>query len=436
MTRPNTQMGRRQFLSAGMTLAVTAALDGSASGEGARQDRHRPWIPSEEFLAKLPDIMEIASLPGLTIATVEEGEVVWTRAFGVTNVDTRTPVRQDSVFEVASLSKPAFAYVVMKLVDEKLIDLDRPLVQYRRPDYLANDPNVDLITARDVLRHSTGFPNWRWDPEGKLTPVFKPGSHWRYSGEGFFWLRLVVEKVTGQGLETVMRSRLFDPAKMTLSTFAWNPEIARLSVYAHEVRQGNPWSDEVKVGFQHKRWWGDRLLAIAAKWGQPISTWTYEDLCRAIPEARVLEGFPPLPEEMAKQPIGYWLLPVRTTINQPASMLSTTAGEYARFMALMMQHPHPASWEIAEESRRAMLSPQFVLRKETSFWGLGWGLEQSPSGLLFYHSGRNDGEFVTFCVGDPVRRRAIVIFTNASRGDRVYERIVRAATGYDMLAFI
>ena len=111
------------------------------------------------------------------------------------------------------------------------------------------------------------------------------------------------------------------------------------------------------------------------------------------------------------------------------------AAESARFMTLMMDRPRRAPWEITETGRRAMLNHQTTRIANALYWGLGWGLEQSPSGLLFYHSGLNYGSFAHFCVGDPVRRRAIVIFTNGGGGPSVYERIVRAATGYDMVAF-
>ena len=119
-----------------------------------------------------------------------------------------------------------------------------------------------------------------------------------------------------------------------------------------------------------------------------------------------------------------------------AGMLSTTVTEYARFMTLVMDRPRRAPWEITETSRRAMLSHQLTRKANTLYWGLGWALEQSPSGLLFYHGGNNDDVFNTFGVGDPVRRRAIVIFTDGGGGPGVYSRIVRAATGYDMLAFM
>lgn len=370
--------------------------------------------------------MEVASLPGLAMATVENGEVIWTKSLGVTNTDTRAPMRDDSVFEAASLSKPVFAYVVLKLADEKVLGLDHPLVKYHRPEYLADHPDIDRITARDVLRHSTGLPNWRNNPADKLTPTFKPGSRFGYSGEGFFWLQLVVERLTGKGIDSVMRSRLFEPAGMKLSSFSWNAELARLAVHGHR--------DE-KPAMNYKREMGDRFLAIAAKWYKPLTEWTYDDVLKALPEARALTEGHPLPEDIVSASIEHLKLPDRVFPNV-AGGLSTTVAEYARFIALMLERPKRAAWEIAETRRRAMLSRQIMAKANALYWGLGWALELQSAGLLFFHSGNNGRQFRTFCLGDPQQRRAIVIFTNGAGGDRVYQRIVRAATGYDCLEFL
>jgi CubicO group peptidase (beta-lactamase class C family) len=271
---------------------------------------------------------------------------------------------------------------------------------------MSDHPDIDLITARDVLRHSTGFPNWRASPDEKLTPAFKPGSRFGYSGEAFQWLQYVVEGITGEGVDMIMRSRLFGPAKMPLSTFGWNTEIARLSVYGYK----GPGDEEGQLGPQYKRDLSNRLLPIADKRGKTISALTDEEIRGALPEAK--------------------------GVTNVAGMLSTTVTEYARFMTLVMDRPRRASWEITEPSCRAMLSHQMTRKTNALYWGLGWGLEESPSGLLFYHSGNNYGIFKAFGVGDPVRRRGIVILTNGGGGSGVWPRIVRAATGCDLLDFM
>ena len=145
----------------------------------------------------------------------------------------------DSVFQAASLSKPVFAYAVLKLAQEGLLNLDAPLVSYLPHGYLhiqnlfafGQPPITDrveaselqLVTARMVLSHTSGLPNWSSDP---LAFDFKPGDDWQYSGEGFMLLQRVVESITGKELDEFMRQRLFDQLGMSSSAFRWKPQFA------------------------------------------------------------------------------------------------------------------------------------------------------------------------------------------------------------------
>jgi CubicO group peptidase (beta-lactamase class C family) len=93
----------------------------------------------EEVVAGLtkaiPPLMAKASIPGLQIALVRDGRVAWDASFGVRNARTGAPVTADTLFEAASLTKPFFAYAVMKMVDEGLFDLDRPVhAFFTRPE--------------------------------------------------------------------------------------------------------------------------------------------------------------------------------------------------------------------------------------------------------------------------------------------------------------
>lgn len=426
---PVETLGRRRFLSWVAGAVAGSAAKPAAAIQGDCRPHERPWIPSDSFIADLPRLMSIVSLPGIAMAVVEEGQVTWSRAFGVMNVETQARVTDETVFEVASLSKPAFAYVLMRLVDEGLLSLDRPLVQYRRPEYLSDQAVLEVITAKDVLRHTTGLPNWRSDPNMPLTADFTPRADFHYSGEGFFWLQLVVEKLTGQGLDVVMRSRLFGPANMPRSTYAWSAEEAQWSVYGYT----GPGPEEGKLPFQSSRVIGNLLLSTSLEREKPIHDWTHDDVLRGVREVMTRPGAHQLPAAVvnnltAKYPIH--LFP------NAAGSLRTTASEYARFMTLMMDRPKRAAWEISDASRRAMLTPQVVVRPNAIQWGLGWELERSRSALLFEHGGNNADIFKTFCVGDPVRGRAIVILTNGGGGPSVYQRAVRDATGLDLLEFM
>jgi hypothetical protein len=108
--------------------------------------------------------------------------------------------------------------------------------------------------------------------------------------------------------------------------------------------------------------------------------------------------------------------------------------DYARFMALMVHHK-PAAWELHPATRTAMLSKQIDVPGRWTDKTLGWNLEQTLHGPVFYHSGSNGGIFKSFALGDVNRQRALVVSTNATNGNVLYRRVIRAATGLDLLAF-
>ncbi len=131
-------------------------------------------VKTAEIIARLeqriPQLMQAGEAPGLSLALIREAKLVWHHGFGVKNAETKEPVTDSTVFEAASLSKPVFAYAVLKLVDSGKLDLDKPLNQYLPGNYdVGDDPRLNQITARRVLSHTTGFPNWR--PNG--SPVLK-----------------------------------------------------------------------------------------------------------------------------------------------------------------------------------------------------------------------------------------------------------------------
>lgn len=120
------------------------------------------WEPNAALLRQLPRLLELASVPGLGLGVVE-GARVWTRGFGRAVEDPAQPASPETVFEAASLGKPIFAYAVLRLVDAKALDLDRPLYNYL-PIPEASSARMRRVTVRQVLSHTTGLPNWRQLP--------------------------------------------------------------------------------------------------------------------------------------------------------------------------------------------------------------------------------------------------------------------------------
>lgn len=169
--------------------------------------------------------MNEVGVPGLSIALIRNNDIVWHSAFGITNVDSGKPVDENTIFEAASLSKPVFAYMVLKFITRVELELDTPLINYASEDYIKtkflgkdfNDDRYKKITARMVLNHSTGFPNWR---EGN-TIYFKyePGSNFSYSAEAFYYLQIIIENISDQKLTELMPWEVFEPLGMTRGFF-------------------------------------------------------------------------------------------------------------------------------------------------------------------------------------------------------------------------
>jgi CubicO group peptidase (beta-lactamase class C family) len=181
-------------------------------------------LTSAEALAELdtliPALMDSGEVTGLSIAITADTGIVWSGGFGIRNSDTRESVEANSVFEAASLSKPVFAYAVLQLVDQGVLDLDTPIADYFEYDAITHDERYRLITPRMVLTHSPGFPNWR-PRGGQLTIDREPGTEFSYSGEGFVYLQLAVMNLMGEPLDQLVRRFVFEPLGMTSSSYLW-----------------------------------------------------------------------------------------------------------------------------------------------------------------------------------------------------------------------
>jgi CubicO group peptidase (beta-lactamase class C family) len=166
------------------------------------------------------DLLDEFDVPGAVIGVVDATGTARI-VTGGTRGEGRGPVEDDTVFAAASLTKPVFASGVMALVEAGALELDRPLVDYVAPPHLAEDERAASITARMVLSHTTGFPNWRED--GPLYLRWTPGTRWGYSGEGYAYLHQVVEYVAGRSLDEYLRDAVLRPLEMHDSRF-WSPD--------------------------------------------------------------------------------------------------------------------------------------------------------------------------------------------------------------------
>lgn len=159
--------------------------------------------------------------------------------------DIPQPVDENSIFQAASLSKPVFAYIVMKMVDAGEIDLDRPIADYTDIDRFEDKEMARRLTPRIVLSHQSGLPNWAvspssdaW-PDSPITFRYPADSCFAYSGEGYAFLQRAVEAVKGAPLDEIARREVFGPFDMPTTSYAWQPEYDSIAVTGFNRRGEN-----------------------------------------------------------------------------------------------------------------------------------------------------------------------------------------------------
>lgn len=189
---------------------------------------------------RIKELMASNDVKGMAIAIIERDEIRHVRAFGHANVEKQVPLETDTIMYGASITKAAFTYMVLQLVDEGQIDLDTPISEYLAkplPEYsdddrgdwssLEGDEEWRLLTPRMLLNHSSGLVNLRWfEPDNDLSFHFTPGTAYAYSGEGFYLLQFVLEEGLGLDVKDEMQRRIFDRFGMPNTSMQWREDFA------------------------------------------------------------------------------------------------------------------------------------------------------------------------------------------------------------------
>lgn len=297
-------------------------------------------------------LMKSAHVPGVAIYMSRDGaEDI--RVFGMRHVETGAPVDRYTVFEAASLSKPVVALAALQFVDEGKLDLDEPLSQLTGA-LIPDDPATAMITARHVLSHTTGLPNWRRQ-DVPLGAYFPPGSRFSYSGEGYLYLQAALERLAGVHLDVALQERVFDPLQMNSSSFIWRDSFDHVAAFGHNTErkvESKFKPDRANAAFS--------LHTTAADYGKFVVA-AMNGALLSEPSARA------------------WMEPQKPTPK-------------GRFEALE---------RIPPETEPGV------------YWGLGWGIE--PDAGTFFHWGWNPG-MTAFVLAAPVNRTAFVAFMNSDKG--------------------
>ncbi len=216
----------------------------------ARASDHQSFV--REIEDALPGYMARYNVPGVSIALIEGGEIVYVESFGFADRAKQTPVTSNTAYQVASVSKCLTAWGVMNLVDDGLIGLDDPVENYLTRWHIPpSQYNVRGVTVRRLLKHTAGISlsgygegvpvneplptveeSLSGDTRGcgAVELVREPGQSMIYSGGGYTILQLMVEEVTGQTFAAYMEESVLRPLGMENSTFAWDEKVqSRLS---------------------------------------------------------------------------------------------------------------------------------------------------------------------------------------------------------------
>jgi len=340
----------------------------------------RPLSPAQ-IDATVNPLIQAAHVTGAGVALFHGGKIVYLKAYGMRDTEKGLPLTPDSVMTAASLTKSAFATVVMRLVQRGALDLDKPIEQYLgKPlgDFdsyadLKGDPRTGKLTLRILLDHTTGFANFRGlEDDHKLHIHYDPGTHYGYSGEGIVLAQFVVEKVTGKSATQLMQEELYGPLKMTRSSMVWEPR------FESDFANG------------------------------------YDEYGRSLgPERR-------------KSP-------------NAAGSMQTTPRDYALFLSALMRRE-----VLNARTLDTMLSPQIRIHSAHQFpslntettaaydpidlsYGIGWGIYKSPYGPAFFKEGHDEGwRNLALCLrnGD-----GLLAMTNSSNGEGIFKPLVEALLG-------
>ncbi|WP_309297654.1 serine hydrolase [Neptunitalea chrysea] len=174
------------------------------------------------------------NIPILGLGIIDNGKLSQIQVFG--DIKSKQKAPHNTIFNVASLTKPITAVVALKLVSKGKLDLDEPLNQYWIDSDIKNDYRTKLLTTRLILSHQTGFSNWR---DGKLKFIFTPGTKYQYSGEGFEYLRKALENKFQKSLNELASELIFEPLKMQDTKYVWDENTDESRVALGFDKEGN-----------------------------------------------------------------------------------------------------------------------------------------------------------------------------------------------------
>ncbi len=310
----------------------------------------------DNFIATYMDYYEI---PGVSLALIKDGKLEYYKTYGVKNNLTKEKVDGKTLFEAASITKPVFGFAVMRLVERGELDLDKPLHEYLPFEDIAHDERYKLITARHVLTHQTGFPNWGWmNDDGKVDIKFTPGTDYGYSGEGFEYLKRVVAHITQRDINELLETEVLTPLGIEHTYFSENEYLKEVVANGHF--DGMPTQASLPN-------------APGVAWSMHTEAKTFTNFLLGLYYKKGLK-----PET------------------------------YKEMFSIQTKIPKERSGDLPEGW--------------TDNFGLSINIRQTPEGTIFGHGG-NNGDFKCLAIMHKELKMGYVVFTNSNNGDELHDAL-------------
>ncbi|HEX8183089.1 MAG TPA: serine hydrolase [Blastocatellia bacterium] len=361
-----------------IALALVPLLNRSTlwASEPATAKDYAPAIEMlERFIARE---MAAKQLPAISIALVDDQQVVWAKGFGFANPKDKSPATADTVYRVGSVSKLFTDIAIMQLVEQGKIDLDAPVTRYI-PDFSPRNPFGKLITLRQLMSHRSGLA--RESPVGnyfdptepslartvaslnKTSLVYAPEARAKYSNAAIATAGYVLERLQKQPFAEYLKRAVLDPLGLTRSSFEPAPEI-------------------------------NKSLARAFMW---------------TIDGRVFDA------------------PTFQLGISPAGSMYTTVTDLARFMSALFAGGRGANGRLLKpETLEQMWAPQFAPAGQRTGFGIGFHLATVEGHRQVGHGGAIYG-FATSLEAMPDDKLGVVVVTTKDSANAVTNRIANIA---------
>src|SRR5688572_6600757 len=314
----------------------------------------------------MPALLRSNQVPGAVVSCIKNGEVAWTKAFGVADLKTSSPMRPDMVFNHGSDGKVLTAWAMMRMVEAGKVDLDAPANRYlKRWQIRSTKFDANAVTPRRLISHTAGltvhgFKDYEQGvplpglvevlegknkDDGAVFIKWEPGTTNVYSGGGFVIAQMIIEDVSGQPFAQFMRREVAEPLGLSSLEWVWTPELERRA---------------------------------------------------------------PTPYDRKQKEVGY-----RQLASQAVGSEICTVPDFARFVAAAVTGPRnepPGRGVLKPETISIMLQTQPNI---TPSGGLGYGIAFGRGEKSLAHSGHNAGWYAIFAISVE-RRDGLVIASNSS----------------------